>query len=186
MEQHPPHAAPLNLHQEAFVRGRVMGLTLHQAHESAFPGTVAFEARRKAGFRLEKKPEVQERLAEVRAAAMLSAQETGADLVRTLKEEIDAATTTDTPQAVFESLEELGKAATAAGDLQAAVAVLALRVKMIEVLGRIRLQATSALLKYAAKVKGNGSADTPVRVQINYGLPEAAREGFPLPNPSRS
>ena len=163
-----------------------MGLTLHQAHETAFPGTVAFEARRKAGFRLEKKPEVQERLAEERALAMEDARTNGAALVRSLIQEIEQAATTDTPQAVFESLEELGKAATAAGDLQAAVAVLALRVKMIEVLGRIRLQATSALLKYTARVKGNGSADTPVRVQINYGLPEAAREGFPLPNPSRS
>jgi hypothetical protein len=141
---------------------------------------------RKRAFDLEKREPVARLIEDLRTRAMTQAVECGASLILRCKQEIDAATTTDTPQAVFESLEELGKAATAAGDLQAAVAVLALRVKMIEVLGRIRLQATSALLKYTARVKCNGSADTPVRVQINYGLPEAAREGFPLPNPSRS
>jgi len=126
-------------------------------------------------------------IGDLRAKAMTQAVECGASLILRCKQEIDAATTTDTPQAVFERLEELGEAATAAGDLQAAVNVMALRVKMIEVLGRIRLQATSILLKYTARVnKGNGSVDAPVKVEINYSQPEPPHGGFPLPNPSRS
>lgn len=182
---------PKNPRWSVFAESRAAGNTLAASYRRAYPRSRLGDGfLRKRGFDLEKREPVARLIEDLRTRAMTQACVEGASLILSLKGEIDAASTSDSPEAILKGLADLERDAVAAGvdGLQVRASVAALRCKLIEILGRIRLTAMTQLLRYiaAARVKGNGSADTPVKVQINYALPEAAREGFPLPNPSRS
>jgi hypothetical protein len=126
---------------------------------------------RKRGFDLEKREPVARLIEDLRTRAMTQAVECGASLILSLKGEIDAAGNVDTPEAVKSRLDVLEDDAKAAGvdGLQCRATVEALRIKLIEVLGRLRLQAYSQLVKYASRARGNGNGqDAPCSVIINY------------------
>jgi hypothetical protein len=102
---------------------------------------------------------------------MALATHDGADLVRSLATEIADARTVEDAQAVKVRLDALEDDARDAGvnGLQVRASVCMCRVKLIEVLGRIRLQALGHLTRYASRARFTGRDDAPVRVQINFG-----------------
>jgi len=159
-----------------------------EAYLQAFPKANgnSRNALRVRACELERRPEVADTIGKFRAEAMQKAVVEGAALVRGLAQEIASAANVEDAAAVKEHLDRLEEAAIGFGadGLQVRASVCACRVKLIEVLGRIRLQAYSQLVKYAAKGKGaNGNGDTPVAVRIFFGEKESEHEGFPLPNP---
>jgi len=173
---------PENPRWSVFAESRAAGNTLAASYRRAYPRSrLADGTVRKRGFDLEKREPVARLIEDLRTRAMTQAVECGASLILSLKGEIDAASTSDSPEAILKGLADLERDAVAAGvdGLQVRASVAALRCKLIEILGRIRLTAMTQLLKYTARVKGNGSADTPVWVQINYSQPEPPHGDFP-------
>ena len=159
---------------ELFARGRVAGKTQRDAWVEAFPdqaARISFSSQKTAGSDMDRRPEVQARIAELRADAMALATHEGADLVRSLATEIADARTVEDAQAVKQRLDALEDDAKTAGTdgLQVRASVCMCRVKLIEVLGRIRLQALGHLTRYASRARFTGSSDAPVAVQINFG-----------------
>ena len=160
---------------EVFCRARVAGKTQREAWIEAHPDRVAglsFSTQRQNGSDLDRRPEVQARIAELRGEAMEEAKHSGADLVRSLATEIADARTIEDAEAVKQHLDTLDADACDAGvaGLKVRSAVCMCRVKLIEVLGRIRLQALGHLTRYASRAAFTGaSGDAPVSVSIDFG-----------------
>ena len=159
---------------EVFCRARVAGKTQRDAWIEAYPDRaegLAFTNQRQNGSELDRRPEVRARVSELRSEAMALATHDGADLVRSLATEIADARTVEDAQAVKVRLDALEDDARDAGvnGLQVRASVCMCRVKLIEVLGRIRLQALGHLTRYASRARFTGRDDAPVRVQINFG-----------------
>ena len=168
--------AVTNHRWEKFARKRVEGVIGVEAYLEAFPkcNGRSRNALRVRACELERRPEVADTIGRFRAQAMGEAVVEGAALVRRLAQEVTLAGNVENAQAIKKALDDLETDARAAGvdGLQVRASVAALRIKFWEVLGRIRLQALGHLTRYASRTKGtNGSADTPVKVQINYALP---------------
>ena len=159
---------------ETFARARVAGKTQRDAWCEAYPDRmdgISFSTQRQNGSDLDRRPEVRDRVAELRADAMAEAKHDGADLVRSLATEIADARTVEDAAAVKARLDALEDDAKTAGTdgLQVRASVCMCRVKLIEVLGRIRLQALGHLTRYASRARFTGRDDAPVKVQINFG-----------------
>ena len=159
---------------ESFCRARVAGKTQRDAWIAAYPDRadgLPFTTQRQNGSDLDRRPEIRARIAEIQAEAMADAKHDGADLVRSLATEIADARTIEDAAAVKARLDALEDDAKTAGTdgLQVRASVCMCRVKLIEVLGRIRLQALGHLTRYASRARFSGSSDAPVKVQINFG-----------------
>jgi len=159
---------------ETFARARVAGKTQRDAWCEAYPDRmdgISFSTQRQNGSDLDRRPEVRDRVAELRADAMAEAKHDGADLVRSLATEIADARTVEDATAVKRRLDALEDDACAHGvnGLQVRASICMCRVKLIEVLGRLRLQALGHLTRYASRARFTGRDDAPVRVQINFG-----------------
>ena len=159
---------------ETFARARVAGKTQRDAWCEAYPDRmdgISFSTQRQNGSDLDRRPEVRDRVAELRADAMAEAKHDGADLVRSLATEIADARTVEDAQAVKVRLDALEDDARDAGvnGLQVRASVCMCRVKLIEVLGRIRLQALGHLTRYASRARFTGRDDAPIKVEINFG-----------------
>ena len=159
---------------EVFCRARVSGKTQREAWIEAYPERskgCSYSTQGQNGSDLDRRPEVRDRVAELRAEAMSLATHEGADLIRSLATEIDDARTIEDAAAVKQRLDALEDDAKTAGTdgLQVRASVCMCRVKLIEVLGRIRLQALGHLTRYASRARFTGRDDAPVRVQINFG-----------------
>jgi hypothetical protein len=163
---------------EVFCRARVAGKTQREAWVEAYPErskTVSYTTQGQNGSDMDRRPEVKARISELRSEAMADAKQTGAALLRDLAAEIVAAQVVEDAAAVTRHMDELEADAIAAGDagLQVRGTICACRVKLVEVLGRIRLQAYGQIIKYASRAKFTSGDGSPVAVQINFGGSES-------------
>ena len=159
---------------EVFCRARVAGKTQRDAWVEAYPERstgCSYSTQGQNGSDLDRRPDVKARISELRSEAMALATHDGADLVRSLATEIADARTVEDAQAVKVRLDALEDDARDAGvnGLQVRASVCMCRVKLIEVLGRIRLQALGHLTRYASRARFTSQDGSPVKVQINFG-----------------
>ena len=159
---------------EVFCRARVAGKTQRDAWVEAYPERstgCSYTTQGQNGSDLDRRPDVKARVSELRSEAMAEAKHEGAGLLRDLAAEIVAAQTVEDTAAVTRHMDELEVDAKAAGDagLQVRGTICACRVKLVEVLGRIRLQAYGQIIKYASRARFTSHDGSPVRVQINFG-----------------